>query len=142
MITSTIIVLYKHVVTSTYTILMRQFTVSLTCRQRENVLFIGTCVPPIRFVLCPLLTRGWVRTAPSHCKQKTLLLVSEVHNSTATLAHWHPLLRSCGSQHSPFQSGGAQCVNAVVVAATVTTLTTKIVQAVIPDSNTGVATYC
>ena len=36
------------------------------------------------------------------------------------------------------QGGGAQCVNTVVVAATMTTVTTEIVQ-IIPDSNTGKA---
>ena len=45
-----------------------------------------------------------------------------------------------GGQHPPLQGGGAQCVNTVVVAATVTTPTTEIVQ-LIPDSNTGIALH-
>ena len=136
---------YLEVKTSSLTTILRQHIVSLTCGQAENVLFIGihmhTIIKKIIwFILGFTLISRWGRTIPSHHKQKVLLLVSEVHNSTATLLHWCPILWCCGGQHPPLQSGGAQCVNAIVVAATVTTPTTKVVQ-VIPDSYTGIAPY-
>ena len=73
---------------------------------------------------------------PSHHIQEVLLSISEVHHSTPFLLHRCPIVCCWGSQHPPLQGGGAQCVNTVVVAVTMTTVTTEIVQ-FISDSNTG-----
>ena len=117
-------------------------TVSLTCGQRENVLFIGTyTIIYWVMVLCSMLSWWWdSMTPPSHHIQEVLLSISEVQHSTPFLLHWCPIFCCWGSQHLPLQGGGAQCVNTVVVAVILTTPTTEIVQ-FIADSNTGKAPY-